>query len=37
LRSSGGRVDRVTMVGSSPAQRRSAVAILGGPPAEAKW
>jgi hypothetical protein len=34
--SSGGRLDGVTTVGGSPTQRRLAVAILGGPPAEAK-
>jgi hypothetical protein len=36
LRSSGGWLDRVTMVGGSLAQRLPAVAILGGPSAEAK-
>jgi hypothetical protein len=36
LQSSGGRLDRVTMAGNSPAQRQPVVAILGGSPAEAK-
>jgi hypothetical protein len=36
LQSSRGQLDGVTMVGGSPAQRRPAVAILGGPPAKAK-